>query len=610
MYTDDFDSYTVGQGIATQSTTWWNTWSGTPGSAEDPIVSDSFAFSATNSVRVFGSNDGVIELNDLTSNRYRIEFYFYIPAGKQAYYNLMQNFNPTGTGNIWGMQIFFQNGSVSIDGGGAAAATFPYQSDTWIKMQHFIDLDNDWADIYVNDTLVHAYKWSNGTFNDGSGINKLDAINFYAWNTGGVNEYYLDNFLIEQVPSPDPAQNLILQIVNNNDVQLNWNSPANDTPIHYAVVRDGQIINIVNNDSSYTDTNLYPNTYTYDVFAYYGNNLGYSPGAGDSTVTIAGGNQRQRVLFEIFTGTWCQYCPTAARALTLMDNQNALIAEINYHGGDTYETPATNTRADYYSPLLFNNEAIGYPGSVINGMYGFAGALPSVNEHRDLYLYYYDKYLNIPSIYTIAANVTNITGTPYQFNIDVTVEETFHYFNDEMRLMVCLTETNIPENWGGLTVVKNVLRKMYPNVNGTILDFSSSTTLNNSFTLELEANYNPINTKAVIFVQNYITGHVMEAKVIDLGALVNNINETHKSKLNIFPIPAQNYVTIDYETSSQNNKIEIIDITGRIIDIFDLNPLSTQLVVNTAHYNNGTYLCRFISEDNSISNITKLIILK
>ncbi len=39
-----------------------------------------------------------------------------------------------------------------------------------------------------------------------------------------------------------------------------------------------------------------------------------------------------------------------------------------------------------------------------------------------------------------------------------------------------VTESHIPENWGGLTEVNHVNRLMVPGANGTPLDFSSQTT--------------------------------------------------------------------------------------------------------------------------------------
>jgi hypothetical protein len=70
VYTDDFESYTVDLGIAEQDDTdTWTTWSETPGSAEDPIITDEAAHQGTQSMVVYGTNDAVLLLNDLTSNR-------------------------------------------------------------------------------------------------------------------------------------------------------------------------------------------------------------------------------------------------------------------------------------------------------------------------------------------------------------------------------------------------------------------------------------------------------------------------------------------------------------------------------------------------------------
>ena len=115
----------------------------------------------------------------------------------------MQNFNPSGSGLVWGMQVMLKNGVMTIDGMGYGAATYNYTPGTWFKVQHFIDLNSDWVDMYIDDQLVHAYQWSKGVSGTGT-LNKLDAFDFYAWDDdgNGTPEYYMDNFLIEEVETP------------------------------------------------------------------------------------------------------------------------------------------------------------------------------------------------------------------------------------------------------------------------------------------------------------------------------------------------------------------------------------------------------------------------
>jgi hypothetical protein len=77
--------------------------------------------------------------------------------------------------------------------------------------------------------------------------------------------------------------------------------------------------------------------------------MGYSPSSNTAEGTIEGGLERTKVLFEIATGTWCQYCPGAAKGADDMVHNGHDVAIIEYHGGDSYENTASLDRISYYS---------------------------------------------------------------------------------------------------------------------------------------------------------------------------------------------------------------------------------------------------------------------
>jgi len=588
IYTDDFESYTVGDGIAEQEATGtWSTWSETPGSAEDPLITDAAANQGTQSMVVEGTNDGVLVLNDLTENRYRVEFYLMVPDGFLGYYNILQDF--AGASSTWGMQIFFEDGVGSIDGNGAAEVEFTYVPGEWMKIQHFVDLDNDWIDFYIDGELIHAYQWSNGTFNDGTGVNKLDAFNFYAWDDGGAGtpKYYMDDYIIEQVDIPNPPLNFAIDVINDNDVSITWDVPTEGTPDSYSVIRDGAEIAVVETGTSYLDENLYPGDYDYQVKAFYGEAVGYSASAGIETASIPGGNMREVVLYEIFTGTWCVYCPTAANAIDEMAVDYDDIAIIEYHGlnGDPYETAATGIRTNYYMPFFDTGDpGFGYPTTIINGMFGFEGTMPSVVEQKATYEYYYNKYMDISTVYTITPTVDLISSNPSVFDIDIDVEETFAYYDDEIRLFVALTETNIPESWQGETEVNFVLRDMLPNANGTVLDFTGGSIQNETMQLTLDESYVRSNCELVIFVQNMATAEIMEAGKIDIGSFVN-IENNQALKLSVYPNPSD--ANVNVAASEIINSIEIFSITGQLI--YQVNPSANSYNFSTESFANGIY---------------------
>ncbi|HOK37623.1 MAG TPA: T9SS type A sorting domain-containing protein [Bacteroidales bacterium] len=596
LYSDDFESYTVGQGIAAQETTWWNTWSGQPGGAEDPKVSDTYAYSGTKSIKVSGSVDGVIEFNDLTTGRYRVEFYIYVPTGRQAYWNIMQNFNPSGQGLIWGMQIFMKNGTITIDGAGAAAATVPFNHGEWIKVQHFIDLNSDWVDLYINDQLVHAYQWSKGTFNDGTGINKLDAFDFYAWNEGGTPEYYMDNFLIEEVETPYPPQNFSYQIQNLNDVVLTWDAPSQGSPESYSIARNGVVIANGINNLTYTDLNVYPGNYTYSLLAFYGTSSGYSAPQ-TLQLSIDGGTPRKYVVYEVFTSVNCSYCPYVAQALDQIAAEQYNVGIIEYHGNglgpDQFSTPATDARDLYYRPFFdVENDGFGYPTTITNGFYGNEGTATNVQTMKNTFLYYYNELMAKPAVFDVIIDAQQISANPYKFNVSVDIEETFPYYSDEMRLFIALTETDINYSWQSQPKVNFVNRALYPNPNGLLLNFSSQSTYNHSFELEIGPSYNVDNCELVAFVQNMNTAEIMQADTKKLFS-TTNLNQIN-SISSIYPNPASDILNIFSKEIISN--IEISNICGQIVKSIDLSDNS--IIVNISELEAGIYFIKINKNGN------------
>ena len=61
---------------------------------------------------------------------------------------------------------------------------------------------------------------------------------------------------------------------------------------------------------------------------------------------------RECVLFELFTGVRCQYCPAAANAVAQLLEEGKAIAPVAFHTSAfstaDYYTTETNARASYY----------------------------------------------------------------------------------------------------------------------------------------------------------------------------------------------------------------------------------------------------------------------
>jgi PKD repeat protein len=229
IYEDDFDSYTSGEQLACQNPDDWTTWDLSPCSATDAYISDTYAYSGTNSVNIVDENDLVYPIADYTEGYYKLSFYMYIPSGNDGYWNVLQSFND---GNYaWGMQVLYNStaeGQAVVDAGGAGAATFDFAYDTWMYNEVYINLYTDNAEFYVDGNLVVSWQWSTGAAGDGN-LNQLGGVDLYGW-TGGLNavcNYYFDDFMLEELSFelPDPPTNVMATLADN-DVTVTWEAPG------------------------------------------------------------------------------------------------------------------------------------------------------------------------------------------------------------------------------------------------------------------------------------------------------------------------------------------------------------------------------------------------
>ena len=195
---ENIDSYTVGDYIAVVSP-YFTTWTNSPGSAEDALVSDVVASSGSNSVVVQENQDLILIMDDYTTGVISYDMKMYVPSGYCGYFNLQKTSTPA---QEWAFQAYYQtNGEVVIDAGAEAAFTHSFDHDVWNDIKVIVDLDNDWATYYFNGTEIGGYQWTLGTFGD-PGLLQFGGVNLF----GGANQtqptdvpmYYFDDVVISE----------------------------------------------------------------------------------------------------------------------------------------------------------------------------------------------------------------------------------------------------------------------------------------------------------------------------------------------------------------------------------------------------------------------------
>lgn len=196
LYSDNFDSYTVGAHLALQSHAAWTTCNHAEGGIEDPVISDVTANSLPYSVFITGGNNLLYEFTEQTSGEFEIDFDYYIPISSNGAYFAVQHFLTPGT--EYAFECYFSNDSTGYIVFAGNVYNFTYPINEWFHIKTVINLDQDVVSFYVNNVFISAWPFSFTT----AGINgtcKLGSAYFLATSPVGSGTYYLDNFVFTEI---------------------------------------------------------------------------------------------------------------------------------------------------------------------------------------------------------------------------------------------------------------------------------------------------------------------------------------------------------------------------------------------------------------------------
>ncbi|HAT64876.1 MAG TPA: hypothetical protein DCS66_09775 [Flavobacteriaceae bacterium] len=196
QFTDDMESYTAGQPIYQD---WWTDWGCGGTCAILSSADQAYDGGLSGYVPDDGSTDGVLDLGNKIFGEWGLEFYMYVPSGKEAYWNL-QGTVPIGSGEWIVGNIFFNQDTTNpgvglIDDAVGAPVNFNFPHDAWFRIAMNVDITggigaSTWG-LSVDNTEVIPM----GTpFTDASGTypTSLGGIDFFSISAN--NMYWIDAF--------------------------------------------------------------------------------------------------------------------------------------------------------------------------------------------------------------------------------------------------------------------------------------------------------------------------------------------------------------------------------------------------------------------------------
>jgi hypothetical protein len=309
------------------------------------------------------------------------------------------------------------------------------------------------------------------------------------------------------------------------------------------------------------------------------------------TVSVANNSAPRFPLYEKFSSSTCGPCATfninyftpfytvSGQNLALIDYQ------VNWPGaGDPYYTAEVGTRRAYYAvtaaPTLFVDakEGTNFDQALLQNNFNTAIASPA--------------YFSVSATESVVGN-------------DITVEvKTTPYLSGTFRLYAIVVEKVTTGNVGtnGETQWKNVLMKMLPDANGTVLNCTTDTIISTT----LQANLSGLNIEemsdleVIVFVQDYENKIVMQSTIAVNALATTEFNASPKIKL--VPNPSEGLVRINTEAAVN---VTISDLTGKVV--FEMPAVTKETTMNLSTLQKGVY---FVKMEGAGTSQTQKLLLK
>lgn len=287
--------------------------------------------------------------------------------------------------------------------------------------------------------------------------------------------------------------------------------------------------------------------------------------------------QRNLVVVEIGTGTWCQYCPGAAMGADDLIANGHPVAIIENHNGDNYANSYSNARNSYYG-------ITGYPTALFDGQNPSVGGSNSQSMYSN-YLPKVNARVNVASHYTISAT-GSMTGN--NLTIEATVAKPEADSNTNVVLHCAITESHITQSWQGQNHLNFVNRLMIPSQNGTPVTLATGAQQTITLSGTFQSAWNMNTCEVVLFLQNTATKEVLQGVKYTLPGLMG-VNPISVDQLN-FPDA--------YVSGSSQLSFDIHNYYGSAVSgtISSDNPvfILPQNSFNIAAYQSATIVVNFV----------------
>lgn len=376
-FSDNFDSYAVGDNLAAKSAV-WETWSSPSGGADDVKVTNAKAKSGSNSIYFQstaangGPSDVVLPFGGMRTNgQFSLKMSMNVDAGKNAYFNFQEQAT---VGKGYTIDVYFmEDKTLNINNavaGNLLSVTYP--QGQWFDFELKIDLNTNTWDLYIDGAKVGAFQ---------NATRSLASMDLFPING---SSYYVDDVSYNYTAYTPTTKNASVTYIGNvmgflagasvvPTLEIRNLGTSTITEAEVSIKYNGNTLNKKLTGLSIASNGLYstnfdgPLTIVGGLADVVGSivsvNGSKDDNANDDNKTISINPivpaKGKLVIGEEATGTWCQWCPRGAVALkTMHDKYAGFFQGIAVHNNDPMMNP-------YYNASMAPKIS-GYPSALVD----------------------------------------------------------------------------------------------------------------------------------------------------------------------------------------------------------------------------------------------------
>jgi thiol-disulfide isomerase/thioredoxin len=321
-------------------------------------------------------------------------------------------------------------------------------------------------------------------------------------------------------------------------------------------------------------------------------------------------NDRPRtVLVEQFTQASCPPCALYNPAFDLLLEENHASGKVNalkYHTVWPGYDPMYLQNPDEIDDRTAYYQILGVPSATVDGGFNFGvfpGSIIDINQN------YLDSLYAQPSIFKL--DVTAISTNETDINVQVSVKSFATIAANTFTLRGALHEKKvdfmgIPPGGNGETVFTDVVRKMLPDANGTLLPaMQEGQTLSYNFTIPFQDYYDVSQLNVTAFVQDDEDQKVYQSESIQLS--VKTENAAIMNRISLAPNPANEYLLVEIPNVENGTfTASLTDALGKKVGNSIVFTKNMQNIALT-HLSNGVYFLN-IYDKNVFLGMKKVVV--